>query len=905
MKALPNTTLRSQNSDSQPSLIWLAVAFACAMLSGSAFAQSTSDEENSLNASRDLRRILNERRELRYELEALERQTVQIKQRIKGLDRLVETQKALDDLIQRVEQAEADRDEERLKRLESELTPLKHQLDYLRDLQRIDDQLGEVKELVQRLEGIDDDDDARHSASYLEKTIDRLDRLREIRVKLNALDENATDSARDALEHQADKLEDRIEADGEFMELIVRAVEALENDREDESEELKIAIRTLRRQLEQPSVTSANALNNKPAVVDDSLLPVVVNATTLAPFANADFDNTVVPILRSHCIDCHGDDSSSGTLNIQRIISERPLVINRDKWINIIEQCKNRVMPPMDVQALSDNDRNTLVLSLHHTIYNFDYSQVSDPGFVPARRLTHQEYDNTIRALFGVDLKLAQHFPTDMTGTSGFDNSANTLFIQPLLMERYIGAAETVISTLLPEHPQSEQEKTAHASICFETPQSPEQETVVAAKVLDKFLHRAYRRSVSEREVQRVNALYEASKTQGLSHHSALTGVLQAILISPHFLLKNESDPPAKAKEQAYRISDCDLANRLSYFLWSSMPDETLLQLAVTGELSTPEILHQQVDRMIDDSRSMSLGTNFAAQWLGSQHLGTRMRMDPIDNPWCTDSLMAAMRAETELFIHTLIRENQPIPRLIDADFTFLNRELADLYGIPGIRGDKMQRVSIDPERRGGIFGQGSLLAVTSFPYRTSPVVRGKWILDTVLGTPPPPPPPNVSQFPDEIAENERLTIKQKLELHRKAPNCYACHSQMDPLGLSLENYDWFGRWRDRYGRKKIDNKGKLPDGSEFQGLAGLKRVILEERSDDLIRQVTSKILGYALGRQLEYYDEPAIRSVLAKLAKDESRFRSLIHHVVDSYPFQYKKQRVNASNSEEINEHE
>jgi hypothetical protein len=259
---------------------------------------------------------------------------------------------------------------------------------------------------------------------------------------------------------------------------------------------------------------------------------------------------------------------------------------------------------------------------------------------------------------------------------------------------------------------------------------------------------------------------------------------------------------------------------------------------------------------------------------------------------------MAAMRAETAMFFSTLVRENQPIPRLIDADFTFLNEELAKLYGIRGVRGKAMRRVRVKTDRRGGIFGQGSLLAVTSFPYRTSPVVRGKWILADVLGTPPPPPPPNVSQLSEEIEENDRLTFRQKLELHRQAPNCYACHSQMDPLGFSLENYDWFGRWRSRHGRRKVDARGQLPNGTEFEGIVGLKKVILDQRLEDLARQVTSKMLSYALGRQLEYYDEPAIRKITAALKKNDYRLHVLLHEVVMSYPFQYKKNREPAEPS-------
>lgn len=254
---------------------------------------------------------------------------------------------------------------------------------------------------------------------------------------------------------------------------------------------------------------------------------------------------------------------------------------------------------------------------------------------------------------------------------------------------------------------------------------------------------------------------------------------------------------------------------------------------------------------------------------------------------------MAAMRNETSTFFHALVVENHPIQRLIDADFTFLNEELAKLYRIRGVRGQHIQRVSVKTDRRGGIFGQGSLLAVTSFPYRTSPVVRGKWILTEVLGTPPPLPPPNVSELPEEIEDNEFLTFRQKVELHKRAPNCHACHSQINPLGFSLENYDWFGRWRTKVGRRKVDAHGRWPNGTEFTGVAGLKKVILQERLPDLVRQVTQKMLSYALGRQLEYYDEPAVRKILVALAQNDYRFRTLVHEIVKSYPFRYKNTRT------------
>ncbi|MEL7267621.1 MAG: DUF1588 domain-containing protein, partial [Planctomycetota bacterium] len=242
------------------------------------------------------------------------------------------------------------------------------------------------------------------------------------------------------------------------------------------------------------------------------------------------------------------------------------------------------------------------------------------------------------------------------------------------------------------------------------------------------------------------------------------------------------------------------------------------------------------------------------------------------------------------LFFHSLITENQPVTRLVDADYTFLNQELASLYGIRGVRGTHMRRVDLEDQQRGGILGHGSILAVTSFPGRTSPVVRGKWVLDTLLGTPPPPPPPGVSQLSDEILENRRLSVREKLERHRQLPSCNACHREMDPLGLALEKFDWFGRFRDRYGRARIDDRGSLPDGDSFSGLPGLRKVIVEKRSKDLVRQLTCKMMSYALGRQLEYFDEAAVRQVITKIGDRQNRFRPLIHEIVDSYPFQFKR---------------
>ena len=450
--------------------------------------------------------------------------------------------------------------------------------------------------------------------------------------------------------------------------------------------------------------------------------------------------------------------------------------------------------------------------------------------------------------------------------------------------------------------------------------------------MLRRFLERAHRRPPTEDDVRRALDQYRDARRAGQGFTDAVKGVLQAVLISPRFLLRIETPPPPAAPGEAsdaapaaYRISDWDLASRLSYFLWASMPDAELRDLARRGVLGYPDVLAGQVDRMLADPKADTLGTNFAAQWLGFQHVGTRIWLDPIDNPWCTATLMAAMRDESSLFFLSLVRDNQPIRRLIDADYTFVNEELATtLYGLEGVRGEHMRRVALDDPSRGGFLGHGSVLSLTSNYKDTSPVKRGHYVLDVLLGTPPPPPPPGAGVLSEELGDLRQLSFREKLEMHSSNPTCRNCHQRIDPIGFSLENFDYFGRWRDSYHFRQrveteeeadevrvvedtnvfaqkrfykntytpIDTAGALPSGTPFDGPAGLKRTLLDERHDDLVRQTASKMLAYALGRQIEYYDEPPLRQIIAALEADDYRFQTLVKAIVASYPFQYKRQR-------------
>ena len=827
------------------------------------------------------------REELEHELEEVESSAARLKERIAMIDEFIGKVKRRFALEEQVEQAEEDGDDARAEKLVHEVERLDVEIETRERILEIEYELFEVEEGLREAHEEDDEE----SIELHEELIEGLREVQEITKKLIPIYLNGPESAEARLEQERAKITTRLEKIFRSLRVLEELREAEEEDDEERIEELEEKLRELRRGIDERNNDSAQEEDDEGNASVEILQPIVVNEQTLAPYANMDIQRDVAPLLRKYCVDCHGNDSSSGELNLEELLTESPIVKSRKQWINVIEQTKNHVMPTEDGLQPDREDRKTIVLALHHAIHNFDYSDMRDPGFEATRRLTHREYSNTVRDLFGIEIDVVGRFPDDLTATSGFDNSANSLFIQPLLMERYIGIAEYVVMSALPLQPQGAAEEAARKRFFKDRPSSSGEVKQAATRLLEKFLLRAFRRPPTPGEVQRYVRPVVAAVQSGTDYESAIRSSLQTILISPSFLLLTESIRGTES--EPYRASDWELASRLSYFLWASMPDDELFELAAAGRLRDNNVLKQQVDRMINDPKADTLGTVFASQWLGSQHLGVRMRLDPIDNPWCTESLMTAMRDETSMFFNHLVRQNRPITELINADYTFLNQELAKLYNIQGVQGAKMRLVKLeDTKRRGGIFGQGSLLAVTSAPYRTSPVSRGHWILDNVLGTPPPPPPPNVSELPEEIEENRRLSFREKLELHRSKPNCYACHSQMDPLGFSLEQYDWFGRYRTRRGRQRIDPKGQLPNGTEFTGLAGLKQVIVEQRRDDLVRQMSQKMLSYALGRQLEYYDEPAIRQIVSNVMAENDQMQTLLQEVVLSFPFQYKMNR-------------
>ena len=586
-----------------------------------------------------------------------------------------------------------------------------------------------------------------------------------------------------------------------------------------------------------------------------------------------EYKKHIFPTLSKYCLDCHDAETAKGDIDLESALSRRPLVRDRSLWENVAERIRNGDMPPKDKDRPHEKESLRLRKWISNEVDLFDYSQVRAPGHVPARRLSREEYNRTIRDLVGLDLRPADQFPMDFTGTSGFSNSANTLFLHTAHLDRYMSAAETVIDA-------AQKDKSVWDRLT---------DNGNVKQSLRRFVRLAFRRPPTDKEMNSYLNHYQVQKGKGKNDKEAIGTVMKVILLSPNFLLKAEE---LSSVGKDTKVTQYDMASRLSYFLWASAPDQDLLSLAEKDQLQNDKRIREQILRMLKDPRSESLGRIFASEWLSTDDVGPRIRKDPIDNPWCTETLMAAMREETSLFFHSLVMENEPIERLIDSNYTFLNAELAEYYRVPGIEGNKMRRVKINTRQRGGILGHASVLATTSFPHRTSPVLRGTWILTTLLGTPPPPPPPDVPEIEVGGGRRAASTLREKLEVHRDSKSCAGCHSQIDPLGFALENYSEFGRWRNG-----VDNRGELPNGARFRGPQGLKKALIDTRLDDLGKQLIRKMLSYALGRQLEYYDEAVVREIAQKLKGSGYPLKDMVIEIGLSYPFTIKRVPAELSN--------
>ena len=595
-----------------------------------------------------------------------------------------------------------------------------------------------------------------------------------------------------------------------------------------------------------------------------------------------DFTTNAQPLLKKYCYDCHSANKQKGGIEVDQLKTTLDAFQYHRFLENIAHAVEAGSMPPKDDvdddEIPTDAERALLLKEIKATQSKLEHGNFPrNPGRPMIRRLNRNEYNYTVRDLFGINFFPGKDFPSDGAGGEGFDNVGDALFVPPVLMEKYLAASKKIINELYSKPPLL-------ARLIVAKPSDKLAANEAAKTVLKYNASLAFRRMATDEDISSMQALAEKNLAANVPFEEALKGPLQSLLIHPSFLFRAEDDQPGNKE---WKVSNFELATRLSYFLWSSSPDRPLLKLASEGKLSDKAVLQQQVERMLNDPRSEAMSRHFAGQWLGFEEVREVADPDTTRFPSFTPTLRTAMYRESVEFFNNLIRENRPLTDLIDSNYTFANEELAKHYGIPGVTGSQLQKVALTDRNRGGVIGQASILVTTSVPLRTSPVKRGKWILDNLLGTPPPPPPPDAGVLPGDDKSPAGLTFRQQLELHRQKPNCAGCHAKIDPLGFGLENFDAIGRWRstDANG-KPVDSKATLPGDLTFSTPAELKGILL--KSDELfLRNISRKLLAYSLGRPLEYYDEPVVSDLVKQLRGNQLKIRPLVHAITQSHPFQ------------------
>jgi len=791
--------------------------------------------------------------------------------------------------------------------------------------------------------------------------------------------------------------------------------------------------------------------------------------------AEIDFAEHARPHLEWFCYDCHDRATRKGGVVLSGIDSERGLVEHFREWEKVVDQLEGRTMPPMNADRPDEQTRQRLAAYLRHVLETYEPDGPPDPGPALSRRLTHFEYDNTVRDLTGVDLRPAAQFPAEGGGGEGFTNNADTMFLSPLLMEKYLDASYAIVMHLevsftrglvwhedavgerdrqawrdaaneqLKQYrhdrlaelgvfvddadqiaryvpalyryrhakladdslsieqfaegeglhavylhglsaffeegpgggdepiaqvvaawrglPEPDAARTVEQQDALSNPATAAMAQVVRSKpketarwfgdtedkrsfvlqagygrlgrmpfayndgqmratldetqaaelkrlqdedwlrregnadherdalrrMLAPFVRRAFRRPLEAGELDRLVAFFDAVRDQSSSYEDAVRQVVRRVLVSPNFLLRVERDRVAEAGSGAVRVSDVELASRLSYLIWASMPDEALLDAAERGALQDDAELQRQVRRMLADEKSAGFARQMLGEWLGLAEVARTDGPDVEVFPAYDTALRDALVAEARLFLAELVRHDHPTLAVIDADFTFVDHRLAAHYGMVIENGTAgWARVSTEDTARGGVLGMGAFHLLTSYPTRSSPVLRGQWVLGALLGSPTPPPPPDVGELP-EGEHVESLSLRERLSLHRADPVCAVCHDRLDPVGFSLQRYDAIGRWVDQdITGQPIDDRGTMPDGTELAGVDGLRAYLLTNQ-DRYYRQIARKTLGYALGRELQYTDRPTLRHLESRLAEDD-RFSTLLVEIARSHPFRHRR---------------
>ena len=765
-----------------------------------------------------------------------------------------------------------------------------------------------------------------------------------------------------------------------------------------------------------------------------------------APLAAADFAVDVRPFLVEHCAACHGAEVQMAKLRLDGFENERQALADPGVWEDVLRMIAARKMPPAGSARPSPESYARVSAWIESRLDRIVAARKPDPGRVTARRLNRSEYNHTVRDLLHVDLRPADDFPVDDSGY-GFDNNGDVLSISPVLMEKYVRAAEKLARAAIWDSPRQAQptrfriqadrrqagepqaaaigevapftpdgsmslsyefqatgnyrisfgavdrrlrspdngrylnnvpappprimtmtldgERIAtkaveaangfdrseritrriaagthairlgfidadaqpmnpnleydqrrlwvdyleisgpfdaaarplpesHRRIVICTPDAEEPWRPCMRRLLAQLLRRAFRRPAAAGRSDRFMQLAERAMKDGAGFEGAVQLALQSVLVSPEFLFRIERDPHSADADGMGRIDAFELASRLSYFLWSSMPDDELLDAAEQGGLDDPDELQRQVRRMLDSPKAAAFVENFAGQWLQLRNLA-QASPDAALFPEFDDELRAAMKRETELFFAAVMREDRSLLEFLDSDFTFLNERLARHYGIDGIEGDEFHRVALTDERRGGLLSHAGILTVSSYPTRTSPVLRGLWVMENILGRAPPPPPPDVPEL-EATEAGIGGTLREQLEKHRANESCASCHRVMDAIGFGLENYDPIGRWRTHEGKLPLDVSGELPGGKRFESPAELRRILRDSEADTAARALTKKLMTYALGRGVERSDNPAVDAIQAKLAAGGYRFSVLIDGIVSSMPFRMRRRALAGS---------
>jgi mono/diheme cytochrome c family protein len=657
----------------------------------------------------------------------------------------------------------------------------------------------------------------------------------------------------------------------------------------------------------------------------------------------SEFHTQIRPILETYCFDCHGDGARKGNVAFDELKTDQAILGNPDLWWKALKNLRAGMMPPAKKPRPSPEQEAAIAHWIKSAVFRVDPAN-PDPGRVTVRRLNRVEYRNTIRDLMGIDYDTQGEFPPDDTGF-GFDTIGDVLTLPPMLLEKYMIAADRIVAKAVPEKKEAAEPKIYKRFFPGEVPPGSKARRVYARAILGEFAFKAFRRPVDAETVNRLAELAEdVYKRPGKTFEAGIGQAMVAVLASPRFLFREET-VEGKNNDPGYRLVDeYALASRLSYFLWSTTPDEELMRLAGEGQLRRD--LPGQMERMLKDKRSKDFVRNFTGQWLrardvenvdiedravlarerganpemehlrrryrqldekGDEALSKEEKQEKADiratffnrfglplRPGLSGELRRAMRDETEHVFSYVVHEDRSLLELIDSDYTFLNERLAHQYGITNVTGDEMRLVPLPADSpRGGVLTEGTVLVVTSNPTRTSPVKRGLFILDNILGTPPPPPPANIPPLEDAAKglTNDTPTLRETLAAHRANALCASCHNRMDPLGLALENFNALGVWRASEFSQPIDAAGTLLTGESFSNFKQLKHILAQKHAEDFYRTLTEKMLTYALGRGLDYYDVETVDQIVNRIEKSDGRASALLSGIVESAPFQKCRQ--------------